>query len=78
LLLLTQPPFDAELAAAQAEAELLTRDDVGHDGLSPDDAAALHLPRLVHRWMSVSKRNPSGDLHDVTCPILLTIAIVVA
>jgi hypothetical protein len=30
-------PFDAKLAAVQAEAELLTRDDAVHDSLSPDD-----------------------------------------
>ena len=31
----------------QAEAELLTRDDAVHDGLSPDDETALPLVRLV-------------------------------
>jgi hypothetical protein len=40
-------PFDAELAAVQAEAEPLTRDDAVHDGLSPDDDTALPLVRLV-------------------------------
>jgi hypothetical protein len=39
--------FDADLATVQAEAELLTRDDAVHDGLSPDDETALPLVRLV-------------------------------
>jgi hypothetical protein len=46
-------PFDAELAAVQAEAELLTRDDAVHDGLSPDDETALPLVRLVFPAASV-------------------------
>ena len=40
-------PFDVELAAVQAEGELLTRDDAVHDDLSPDDETALPLVRLV-------------------------------
>jgi hypothetical protein len=40
-------PFDAELAAVQAEAAWLIRDDAVHDGLSPDDETALPLVRLV-------------------------------
>jgi hypothetical protein len=46
-------PFDAELAAVQAEAELLTRDDAVHDGLSVDDETALPLVRLLVPAVSV-------------------------
>jgi hypothetical protein len=38
---------EAELAAVQAEAALLTRNEVGHDGLSAYDEPAFPLARLA-------------------------------
>ena len=46
-------PLDADLAAVQAEAELLTRDDAVYDCLSPDDEIALRSVRLVVPAVSV-------------------------
>ena len=48
-------PFDAELAAVQAEAELLTRDEAVHDGLSPDDETCPP-PRQARRSCCVCCR----------------------
>ena len=69
-----QPPHDlsvpaadlvfveAELAALQAEAALLTRNEVGHDGLSACDEPILPLVRLVLPVVDWWARNRKMEL----------------